>query len=178
MTFAYHRYEALKAFLNQFSKFKASPLARSATHYVTLPQAWGLPDPSIAAAAANNNTQPPLGGGEAQAERSTDNSSATGGGEPTASPSDESGLPPYATSRAMIAECCGLGAEAYGKHGPDVDLFLEQAVIAVRDAVLMGTLNHQVEPGLRLSPNRFAHLCSSHMEPLARCMGIRRMTPE
>ena len=125
-----NRYEALKIFLHQFSKFKAAPLARSATHYVTLPQAWGLPDPSIAAAAANNSTQPPLGGGAAQAEGSADVPHADGGGEPAASsPSDESGLPPFATSRAMIAECCGLGSEAYGKHGPDVDLFLEQAVL-------------------------------------------------
>jgi hypothetical protein len=32
----------------------------------------------------------------------------------------------------MIAESCGMGGEAYGKLGADVDLFLEQAVIAVR----------------------------------------------
>lgn len=51
---------------------------------------------------------------------------------PSPPPSDEAGLPGFAVSRAMIAESCGMGGEAYGKLGADVDLFLEQAVIAVR----------------------------------------------
>ena len=31
----------------------------------------------------------------------------------------------------MIGESCGIGGNAYGKIGHDVDLFLEQSVIAV-----------------------------------------------
>ena len=139
-----HRYEALKAFLLQYSKLKASPLPRSATHYVQLPQAWGLPDPSAAAAAAAA-AQAATAAAAAALAATTLSPSPPGpadNGAPTSESShphphpppssDESGLPPFAVSRAMLAESCGLGGgEACGKHGADVDLFLEQAVIAV-----------------------------------------------
>ena len=96
----------------QFADLKAGPLARSVAHYVLLPQAWGLPDPSIPLAPASVGDPAP-------------------DAPPTPAAFDESGLPAFAVSRAMIGESCGIGGGAYGKIGRDVDLFLEQSVIAV-----------------------------------------------
>ena len=117
----YHRYhacsfEALQSFCKQFAALKAGPLARSVAHYVLLPQAWGLADPS------KPQLPPP-------ASPAVD-AGATVPVTPSASASDETGLPAFAVSRSMIAASCGIGGNACGRIGPDVDLFLEQAVIA------------------------------------------------
>ena len=107
-----HSFEALHDFCMRFADLKAGPLARSVAHYVLLPQAWGLPDPSIPLAPASVGDPPqdaPL---------------------PSAA-FDENGLPAFAVSRAMIGESCGIGGSAYKSIGRDVDLFLEQSVIAV-----------------------------------------------
>ena len=95
-----------------------------------LPQAWGLPDPA-APSASSGTTLPP-----ASAPPTPEVTAAAAA--PAGSGDTEAGLPPFAVSRAMIGESCGLGGDAYGRFGADVDMFLEQAVIAVGGWVLRG----------------------------------------
>lgn len=129
-----------------FSQLRAGSLARSVAHYVLLHRSWGLPDPA-AAATTGMDTSPsssptaPVGDGKnigkasggkmvAAAPASNGVSGAAGAGaeaDGAAGP-----CPAFMVSLGMIAEAVYLPRNAHRRICADVDMFLEQSVIAVR----------------------------------------------
>jgi hypothetical protein len=96
-------FDTLQKWVQQFARLRPGSLARSVAHYVMLPQSWGQADPAVAAPAASA----------------------------VAGPTGRASTPAFVVSHALIAESCFLPGDAYGKIGTDIDMFLEQSVIAV-----------------------------------------------
>jgi len=132
-------YRALVQHIERFSRLRAGVVARSAAHYLIAGKAWGpamasataLSQATAVEAAAVGGT--PNNGTAHSTPADSKHSHEAAAGHKDASSSTNPGQdippPPWVLDRPIMSEACAL-PEAPGAAGPEVDLFLEQIVIA------------------------------------------------
>lgn len=143
-------YSSLKQFLYTFSHSSPSPLARSALHYLLASKSYG----------AAQQQQPAGAGGAAAASMAANSgfSDGTGVGD----------LPHWAPGRSLVCEA--LRVPAQHTYSADVEMFLEQASIAVSNWVQAQLLNsarcrRRLRRGLEDWGNLYQHALNADFCP-------------
>ena len=125
--------------MDSFAALRAVPLARSIAHYLILRGTWGVVDvappplqPATASGVASSASTPPA----AAAAPAAPPAAAASPCAPLSPPGLRVRAPAWLPCREMLATSCGFLAPALAGHlGEDVEMFLEQCVIAVRAAL-------------------------------------------